>query len=219
MNLDVVSFNEQVLSMSQINPPRKPDRRIQRTRHLLREALMALIAEKGYDALTVQDVTDRANIARTTFYLHYKDIDDLLFSSMAEMYEELFTQWMQAAPALLTSEGTAYSEVMDFQHVARYAPFYRVMLSERGSMRFLVRVQNFIAQSMEATLRRFLPEGHTPAIPLDLMAAMLAGIEIGVMMWWVQNDMPHTPEAMAKFCDRFGGPGILKALGVEAQKK
>lgn len=201
--------------MSQVSAPRKLDRRIQRTRHLLREALMALIAEKGYETLTVQDVTDRANIARTTFYLHYKDIDDLLFSSMAEMYEELFTMWLKDSPTLLTSAGTAYSEVKDFEHVARYAPFYRVMLSERGSMRFLVRVQNFIAQTMEVALRRFVPEGHTPAIPLDLMAAMLAGIEISVMMWWVQNDMPHDAEAMAKFCDRFGGPGILKALGVE----
>lgn len=197
--------------------PRKIDRRVQRTRQLLRDALMALIAEKGYQALTVQDVTDRANVARTTFYLHYKDIDDLLFSSMAEIYEGLFNEWMQSAPALVQSDGTAYSEVMDFQHVAQYAQFYRVMMSERGSMKFLVRVHEYLTRTMETGLRRYLPEGRTPTIPLDMLAAMLAGIEIGVMMWWVQNDMPHTPEAMAKFCDRFGGPGILAALGVNGQ--
>ncbi|NJR12632.1 TetR/AcrR family transcriptional regulator [bacterium] len=154
---------------------RKPDRRIQRTRQLLRDALLSLIADKGYHEITVQDVTDRANVARTTFYLHYKDIDDLLFSSMAEMYADLFARWMARTPTLLKTEGTAYSEVDDFVHVAAYAPFYRVMLSENGSMKFLVRVQQYLTQALEATLRRYVVAGHEPSIPLEIAAALMAG--------------------------------------------
>lgn len=201
--------------------PRKLDRRIERTRQLLRDALLALIAEKGYHNITVQDVTDRANVARTTFYLHYKDIDDLLFTSMADIYEQLLSQWMQRTPSLLESEANphAYGDTEDFEHVAEYASFYRVMMSENGSMKFMVRVQQYLTEAMERALRLHVPEGITPAMPLDMLAAMLAGSEIGVMMWWIQNDMPYTPDAMSRLCDRFSGPGILAVLGIDLEKK
>src|SRR5690606_31773639 len=101
----------------------------------------------------------------------------------------------------------------------QYASFYRVMMSENGSMKFMVRVQKYLTQAMEATLQRCLPPGKEPAMPLSMLAAMLAGTEIGVMMWWIQNDMPYTPEAMARLCDRFSGPGIMAALGLETPQK
>ncbi len=53
------------------------DRRVRRTRELLRSALLSLIQEKGYDRITVQDILDRADIGRSTFYAHYRDKDDL----------------------------------------------------------------------------------------------------------------------------------------------
>jgi AcrR family transcriptional regulator len=198
---------------------RKPDRRIQRTRQLLRDALLALIAEKGYHNITVQDVTDRANVARTTFYLHYKDIDDLLFSSMADMYEDLFAQWHKRTPSILDSSANPQGDVEAFQHVAQYAQFYKVMMSENGSMKFMVRVQQYLTHAMEQALRRYMPVDHEPTVPLDVLAAMLAGVEIGVMMWWIGNDMPYTPEAMARLCDRFSGPGILSVMGLSPEKK
>ncbi len=61
---------------------KKVDRRIQRTRALLRDALMRLIIRKGYDEITIQDITDEANVARTTFYLHFADKDELLLGTM-----------------------------------------------------------------------------------------------------------------------------------------
>jgi len=215
-NLLVLSFSEQVSSMTEAI--RKPDRRILRTRQLLRDALLALIAEKGYQEITVQDVTDRANVARTTFYLHYKDIDDLLFSSMADMYQELFDEWDARPSALLDPNDNSQHYAGDFEHVAHYASFYRVMMSENGSMKFMVRVQQYLTVAMEQTLQRCLPPGHEPSIPLSMLAAMLAGVEIGVMMWWIQSDMPYTPEAMSLLCDRFSRPGVLAVLGLDQEK-
>ena len=54
----------------------KTDRRVQRTRELLQKALIALISERRYDAITIQDIVDRANVGRTTFYLHYSSKDE-----------------------------------------------------------------------------------------------------------------------------------------------
>ena len=65
------------------------DRRIQRTRHELREALFALIIERGYEAITVLDITERANLGRTTFYLHYHEKEELLVDSVKELLNEL----------------------------------------------------------------------------------------------------------------------------------
>jgi AcrR family transcriptional regulator len=65
------------------------DRRVQRTRALLRDALMSLIAEKGYRAITVQNIIDRANLGRSTFYAHYQDKEDLLLSGMEEHVHNL----------------------------------------------------------------------------------------------------------------------------------
>ena len=57
-----------------------PDRRVRKTRQLLREALMELTLERGYDHVTIQDILDRADVGRSTFYAHYHDKDDLLVS-------------------------------------------------------------------------------------------------------------------------------------------
>ncbi len=65
------------------------DRRVQRTQALLQDALLALIEEKGYAAITVQDILDRANLGRSTFYMHYRDKDDLLVSGF-EQLKDLF---------------------------------------------------------------------------------------------------------------------------------
>src|SRR3990172_4149344 len=67
----------------------KIDRRKERTQRLLRDAFMELIVEKGYDAVTILDITERANVARPTFYLHYNDKEDLLFKMMTEVYDDL----------------------------------------------------------------------------------------------------------------------------------
>src|SRR5574338_1030565 len=66
----------------------RTDRRIQRTRQSLRTALLALIKEKGYDAISIEDITERANVGRATFYLHYKDKEDLLLEEFSEMANE-----------------------------------------------------------------------------------------------------------------------------------
>src|SRR5688572_15174255 len=66
----------------------KIDRRIQRTRQSLRTALLELIKKKGYDAISIEEITECANVGRATFYLHYKDKEDLLLEEFSEMANE-----------------------------------------------------------------------------------------------------------------------------------
>src|SRR5689334_7087645 len=106
------------------------DRRARRTRIMLRDALVDLILEKGYEAITIQDITDRADLARATFYLHFKDKEDLLASSLEELYEELVARtrtlerqgWIPDPPYSLIA----------FEHAQENANLYRVLLNGDG---------------------------------------------------------------------------------------
>ena len=75
----------------------KTDRRVERTRELLQKALIDLIPERGYDAITIQDIVDRANVGRTTFYLHYNSKDELFMRSRS--HHSLIPHWL--APSAL----------------------------------------------------------------------------------------------------------------------
>lgn len=190
----------------------KLDRRVQRTRQALRDALFALIEEKGYAAITVENITDRANLNRVTFYFHYRDKEDLLFKVLHELYEELthrqptpetLDQWMQR------------DTLFAFQHVQAYAHLYRVLLSEKGSLSLVGRLIDYFADSAVKVDQALLPTHAKPPLPLPIVEHFYAGAFIGLMRWWVLNDMPYPPEEMAAICHRLEVNTGLWALGLD----
>ncbi len=92
----------------------KPDRRVQRTRQLLQDALIAMMIEKGYEATTVQDIIDRANVGRATFYAHFADRETLLASRIEDLRAMLTQQQRQAlaSPGGLRDRGLGFSLVV-----------------------------------------------------------------------------------------------------------
>lgn len=199
------------------NAPEKLDRRKVRTRHALRDALLELIQEKGYEAITIADITDRANVARPTFYLHYKDKLELLFSHFRELYGELFQAnhpfdmaevWRQ-----LRQPETA--DDADFRHVAEHADFYRVMFSEKGSIAFLTLVLDFLSARMESdVLAPMTPDDAAPRLPPGFIGAFLAGAELGVVNWWLKQDATnaHSPREMAAMMQTLAVLGLAWAM-------
>jgi AcrR family transcriptional regulator len=175
------------------------DRRAARTRRALREALIALILEKGYDAITVQDITDRADLNRGTLYLHYRDKQDLLLSISADLFDELAAQLAPVAPEHLTVDVPERNLILLYRHVAANADFYRVMLGDRGVPAFIRRLRQLIAQWSMARLEALRALGlPLTALPSELTAHYISGALIGVIEWWLANDMPLTPEALAR---------------------
>jgi AcrR family transcriptional regulator len=193
---------------------RKLDRRIIRTRHALRDALMTLIVEKGYESITIQDITDRADVNRATFYLHFKDKDELLYKSMEEVYNELVAQARALdAGAIQQGDFSTLHDAADWEHLAAHKDFYRVILSERGSASFILRVRRYLATIMkDEVLRCFVPAGSKTRVPVEVIAYACAGAQIGVMTWWLENDSPYPPHEMADMVFNvlmFGVPNAL----------
>src|SRR5262245_63211196 len=107
-----------------------PDRRVQRTRKLLQDALMALILEKGYEAVTIQDIIDRANVGRSTFYAHFLDKQQLLLSGFEQLRVEL-AQQQHAAVDVSGERGLGFSLAM-FEHACSYRPVWRALIGTQG---------------------------------------------------------------------------------------
>ncbi len=180
--------------------PKKLDPRVVRTRQMLRDALVSLIAEKGFDALTVQDITDRAELNRATFYLHYQDKQELLVKSLRDAIDEL----MADIGASTDEHGQlAFDESLrpikaTFEHVARHARFYRVMMSAEGVPSFIADVRDYIAEITLRWLKALQPDPKQSMVPLEIVANSLSWSLLGVLIWWLEHDMPHSPEYMAE---------------------
>jgi AcrR family transcriptional regulator len=200
----------------------KEDRRIQRTRQLLRDSLMELIVERGFSDLTIQDITDRANVSRTTFYLHYRDKYELLFDNIQILYTGLISNSIGSISreGLLSGEcDHILGDPGDYVHVAQYADFYRAMLSKKGDAGFIVRVEEYLAQlSQSLFIEPLISPENPPLIPAAMAAHALAGAQIGMVIWWLKNDMPLSPEEMAQKAYIINGFGLWGALGLDVPK-
>lgn len=206
---------------------RKTDRRVSRTRRLLRDALFALILEKGFDAVTVEEITNRADLGRTTFYLHYRDKEDLLLESIGELVDDLIEQMahLPAAQWQLDFGDPNFTPspaiVLPFQHVAENARLYRVILRGEGTYSVSRRLREIIVQASNEMLHVLLEKERLaamhPQVPMDVFLNFLAGAWLGLITWWLENDMPYPPAEMAMMFQMIILRGAADVLGVTPQ--
>ncbi len=181
------------------------DRRVVRTRQLLRDAMMELILEKGYDAVTVKDITDRANVGRATFYLHYAGgKEDLLLSNLQEIYDELVDRLVETKQAPFLT-GRNRSSLIAFEHAAEQRDLYLILLRGQGAAVLTQRIREYLAGLIQQEL---LQERQDSQVPLEIIANSIAGSLIALITWWLENNMPHSPEYMADVFSRLTVPGV-----------
>lgn len=176
---------------------RRLDRRVQRTRKLLRESLMALILEEGYDAISIQDITDKANLGRATFYLHFKDKDELLLEVMEMFMGDFMDQVPQLSKAQWRLEDTkAIIKLFDF--AAEHYDLYRILIIGSGGITASRQLHNTVAENIKACIQQEIDElGAKPVIPPDFIANHFAGSLLATIYWWLDNDLPYSVEEMA----------------------
>jgi len=179
---------------------RKPDRRVLQTRNALGDALVALMLEKSFEDITVQQVLDRAGIGRSTFYSHYRDKNDLFFSDVEDFWETVATAISQIPHA---SERVAPVREL-FSHVAEARAFYDALVASGRVHDVMELGQGHFARSIEQHLLRFqraLPpaRGNSPAhegMRRKIMAEALAGAMFSLLTWWIRHATPVPAEQM-----------------------
>jgi AcrR family transcriptional regulator len=158
------------------------DRRSLRTRQLLSDALAALMVSQRYESISVQQITERANVGRSTFYAHFTDKDDLLVATVRRMVGGLETDVPGPRNTLSPSLGL-------FHHVAGYADHYLMLARGRHLSLFLDALQSELAAMFVARLAPRVPEDGRTTVPVPLLAAMIAGMLITAVRTWIESDM------------------------------
>ena len=166
------------------------DRRIQRTRQLLQDALISLILEIGYDSVRVQDITDRANLGRATFYLHYRDKEELLVKSLQAVCDDLAEQAQNR-------EKKTPMGLVAFQHAEENRDLYRAILGAKGTSAITRQIKDYVIKDALAKRRQLIFPEPSGKVPTEIYANFLVGALMGLIDWWLENDMPHSAEYMA----------------------
>ena len=183
------------------------DRRIQRTRKVLQDALVELILEKGFDRVTVQDVIERANVGRSTFYSHFKDTEDLFlsgFENLWSLFEGHLTQ------QTLENAGVWDLSLIVFQHAQSYTGVYRALVGKQGGNLMSAHMHKYLSALMRESLKGQWTKSKP--IPLDIVVYHLASSLIALLAWWVEHDLPHPPQRMNEIYQQLTRPAIEALL-------
>jgi AcrR family transcriptional regulator len=204
------------------------DRRVRKTRRALREAMLNLMEEKGYDQVTIEELTNRADIGRTTFYLHYNAKQDLLIEQFGELMDQLVAQlsqiplsaWSQDGDMMAVDSHPNRPICMIFQHAAENEELYRIVLQGEGVDQAAERLQAIMTNAVNAYLSHKLgdeSEQLTLQIPIDVFANYFAGALLGVIKWWLEAGMPYTSQEMEAMFFQMFLPGASLSLGMELE--
>jgi AcrR family transcriptional regulator len=167
------------------------DPRAIRTRRLLRDALKQLVAKKSFASLTIQDVTDQAGLNRTTFYLHYAGLHELLDDCARTLFEEMrddiYANELWGSRRDLSSFVPFIESV--FRHLEQHEQFYQIMLGRQGDPMFRALFQELLSELiLEPIANQTHEKNLSPKLEM-IMRFFSAGFT-GIASWWLEKGKP-----------------------------
>ena len=202
----------------------KSDRRTRRTRRRLSGALVELIQEKRFNDITVQNVIERADVGRATFYKHFRDKEDLFDQQWQGLNRHLAERinWQKAG------RDSFFPVTFFFQHLQDVQPFYRGLVRSGKIDELFNRGVAHLSRDIEAALReparsrtggiratvgapRLNSKRPETAIPISVLSNYLANEFFGLLRWWLDAGMPYPPAAMDNLFHRLINPTVKSA--------
>jgi AcrR family transcriptional regulator len=187
------------------------DRRIGRSRDALHRAMIALVLEKGFDAVTINDIVERANVGRSTFYAHFDSKEGLLTSGMDGL-RTVLARHQQAAPGGIGQRRLGFSLAL-FDHARSYRDVYRAMVRERGSTLVMNRLRTLLADLVRDDLAALAPPVDGKPVPRSALVQFVVGALMSMLVWWTDRDTAISPEAVDVLFRRLTIPAVAAALG------
>jgi AcrR family transcriptional regulator len=181
------------------------DRRVQRTRRLLLDALVAQILEKGYESVTVQDIIDHANVGRSTFYAHFQDKEDLLLSGFEILRGEFEKHLMGEGNNIEDPWGFS---LIIFRHIQVNPKLFKIMVGKQGNAMILQRFIKYLTMMVNSHIKTELPLKARELIPPEVLSLYIIGSLTALLTWWVDNDIPYTAERMNEMYQQLTQPGV-----------
>lgn len=212
------------------------DRRVQKTRKLLQNALIELVAEKGYESVTVGEILDKANVGRSTFYAHFQDKDQLLHSildRLDELFEQHEKQVLDATKNVANTDNTDLTLDLSptlslFQFVGQNHRFFKAMLGKRSYGIFTKPIYDYVFAHVHGVFTKpihgdVFAHLHEPfktlvshekygSLESEIAAHYFVGAFMGILVWWVEKDMPCTAEEIDSLLEQLVMPGFRRGL-------
>lgn len=181
------------------------DRRVARTHTALREALIELILERGWDEIGVQDICDRANVGRSTFYMHFSCKDKLLNSAFGDLRKEL-----RAQEKISDEPRTPVFEIARglIGHVHENKRLFRAVIGKRSSLVVQRRFRQLVIDLVEEDFAA----SDIPAARHAAATHYIAGALFELLTWWVDSRSPLAPDELEKIFRELTTPvfGVLR---------
>jgi len=185
---------------------KKSDRRVQRTRELLLDALFELIVERGYERLTIQNLLDRAGVGRATFYAHFESKDELLASSIARLRASLTQEWQQRTPG----ERLGFT-LPFFRHLASHRRIYQMTVVREHEVSVVRHIQAMLRELVREDLLRQRPL-RRGSHSVDLATHYVVGALWSTIVWWMDAGAKLPPEDINALFQRLAFPGLELSL-------
>ena len=187
---------------------KKIDRRAKRTRHALSSAIVELVKEKHFDEITVQNVIDRADVGRSTFYAHFRDKEELFQKNWERFLDMLADQidWSKAGEASFVPVTSL------FQHLKEAQPFYKSLVRSKMVDPIFKSGVEYLGRKIAGQLPSKLKDGPTLPIPVPVLSHFLASELFSLLKWWLDQGMPYAPERMDEMFHELVNPAFKSAL-------
>lgn len=183
------------------------DRRVRRSRAQLQDALRALVLEKEYDRITVQEILDRAGVGRATFYAHFRDKDELMLSRFEAVRESLREH---LAGVLRKSDPSAVVRAI-FEHADAHRREYRALLGSRTGSTILRRVHRELTKLVRAHFEEAVGNRRV-VVPVEIVAEYVVSALVALLTRWLERDRAHDAKEMAAMYQRMTLPAIAAAF-------
>ncbi|WP_240420793.1 TetR/AcrR family transcriptional regulator [Paenibacillus periandrae] len=170
----------------------KVDRRILKTKEAINKAFLELFSEKEFEQITINDIADRANVNRGTIYLHYTDKYDLLYKCIDFHLSKMFSSC--TIHVNLEKDDFISEQKPIFKYFEDNFLFFSSMISNKITSLFQERMLSFVKSS----IKKNLDQSTNQTIDKELVTQFNASAFVGIIEWWIQNKMPHSPQYMAE---------------------
>jgi AcrR family transcriptional regulator len=185
------------------------DRRIQRTRQSLRTALFTLVREKGFETVSVQEIADRANVGRTTFYAHFDNKEELLLCGFDALDRQL-RQRQREAHRHRDDSGAyllGFSREL-FEHADDHRDVFHALVGRRSGVAVQHRLRDLLVALVRDDVKSVLSASNTRPAQREALVQFIAGAFLNLLIWWLDATPRQTPEEIDRTFRQLALPAL-----------